>query len=190
MKKNQYKFLQIIFYLAIILTVVVIRFSGKKITFQTDDNKIKLSVVGKAIAEEEKPLENENTSSEDILTQQDEFQLINQDYIEQIDTGLYQENPDREIYGDEVILTFRLINGEFLYSKQNLPLGIFEHMLEDYQIFFNSIVADAPITEVEIIESSFSQTEEQISYEIETNVQKKVQVTVNLKTFIYKFTIV
>lgn len=193
MGENKAKFLKIIIYVAIIISVILIRITGKEITFKTVNNKVKITLVSKSTDEQEDGLKSENTSLQDEMNKKedeksDKLELINKEYIENIETGLYDENQSNEIYGDEVYISFKLVNGNLLYDEK-LPLGTFENMLENFQLYFNNNLMDAPITEVTIIEDSIEITKEKLNYIIETNTNEIIKVTVDLQTFNYSFEI-
>ncbi len=183
MDNRKYKLIKVLFYSVIIVVFLIIRIIGKS---PGEGEKVSLNEIFK----DSKFLTETNTSN-DTMDDQDKPLYVNNGlsinkYEANPDTDLYTANTDKEVYGDEVFIRFKLINGELLYDRK-LPLGIFDKMLENYQEYFNQIEVDAPISEVTIIEDSIQEDKDYLKYDLKTNTNVIISVTVDLHTFEYTF---
>lgn len=109
--------------------------------------------------------------------------------IDEVDTGLYQEETESESAQDGVVVRIALTNGDILYNG-GYPSGVFKNMMVDYQSYINENIKNPEeIKEITIQEDSVIEDKEnkKLQYDVTLNDGTKLAVEVDLYTFAYTF---
>lgn len=109
--------------------------------------------------------------------------------IDEVDTGLYQEETESESAQDGVVVQIALTNGDILYNG-GYPSGVFKNMMVDYQSYINENIKNPEeIKEITIQEESVIEDKEnkKLQYDVTLNDGTKLAVEVDLYTFDYIF---
>ncbi|GEM_PF-2574287 len=184
--KRSRQLFTIIICLALVVAVIFSRI------FLKDDKEDNVKAKESNVSQETNDLTDIPTDETDLTeTDQEVAEDLSNDNtpINEVDTGLYEEDTESESAQDGVIVRISLTNGDVLYNG-GYPAGVFKNMMVDYQCYINENIKNPEeIKEITIQEDSVKEDKEnkKLQYVVSLNDGTSLAVEVDLYTFAYTF---
>lgn len=171
MRRSKY-LLTIIFCVCAVITVTLVRYTGKKETQNAPISATNERVEENIDVVTKSPVKADLQPSLEETIEKDESKI---EKVEGVDEILYQD------------VSFELKNGEALWNLV-LPSGIYENMLNEFQRYLEENIKDyETVTEIIILDEPIEIEENMLTYFCKLNDEKEtiLFVTVDLENFQY-----